>query len=326
MRLKNLKAAANLLKKENNFLIACHADPDGDTIGSALGLLHLLKKMGKSATVFSADEIPTSYQFLPGIRTIKKSIPRHQKFNVIISVDAGDSKRIGAAEKILPLGNFLMNIDHHPDNTGYGDLNLVAPVSCVAELIYRVAEAMGTKIPAAAATCLYVAMMTDTGNFKYENTTAETFDIAKQLVAAGANPAECAINVYEEKPFAALTLHAHCVLHAKQICGGKIIWTSVRQADLKKFKAKDEDLNGVVDALRSVKGVEVAILIREVSKNKIKVNFRAKRSVNVQQMAKTLGGGGHIRSAGTIIDGNIRLVEKRVLATVNSHYTSAHAA
>ncbi|MFA4858593.1 MAG: bifunctional oligoribonuclease/PAP phosphatase NrnA [Candidatus Margulisiibacteriota bacterium] len=324
MHLKNLKAAARLLRKENNFLIACHADPDGDTIGSALGLMHILKKMGKAAAVFSADEIPAVYQFLPGINSIKKNIPQKQRFNVIISVDAGDVKRISAAEKILPLGNFLVDIDHHPDNTFFGDLNLVAPVSCVAELIYRVAEELGIKMPAAAATCLYVAMMTDTGNFKYENTTAETFDIAKHLVAGGANPAECAINVYEEKPFAALTLQAHCILNAQRVCGGKIIWTTVKQADLKKFKAKDDDLNGLVDALRSVKGVEVAVLIREVGPKKIKVNFRAKRYANVQRMAKALGGGGHIRSAGAVIDGSIPAVEKSVLAVVTHQSVSPY--
>ncbi|MBU0686584.1 MAG: bifunctional oligoribonuclease/PAP phosphatase NrnA [Candidatus Margulisbacteria bacterium] len=314
--IKNLKSVAKLLKKENSFLIVCHIDPDGDTIGSALGLKFVLNKLGKNVTVYSRDHIPKIYQFLPGISSIKQDLPQSKTFDVIISVDAGDVKRIGNAPSILPRGKTLVNIDHHPDNTYYGDLNLVEGVSCVAELIYKLAKELKVKLDAKAAICLYVAMMTDTGNFKYENTTAKTFGIAKDLVEAGADPSEAAIHVYEEKPFTAVAIHAFAASHAKLAHGGKVIWSTIKRSTMKKMHATDEDLNGIVDKLRAVEGVEVAILIREHGKNQVKANFRSKRRVNVQKIANKLGGGGHVRSSGAVIKGKIDAVEKKVIKTV----------
>ena len=317
--IKNLSKVAAALKTGDDFLIVCHIDPDGDTIGSALALKYLLQKLGKQVTVFSKDRIPSIYDFLPGVASIKKSLPKQRRFNTLISVDAGAEKRVSDGKHTLCCANKIINIDHHPDNTYFGDLNLVDHVSCAAELVFLLAKHLKIKIDVKMATNLYVAMMTDTGNFKYSNTTANTFGIAKELVEAGASPSESAIYVYEEKPLSAVAIHAHAALNAHTARHGKVIWTLVKHSTMKKISATEEDLNGIVDSLRAVKGVEVAMLIREHGKAKVKVNFRSKRKVNVQKIARSLGGGGHIRSSGAIVSGNIKEAEKKVLKAVFQH-------
>lgn len=317
--IKNLNKVVTALKNGDDFLVVCHIDPDGDTIGSALALKFILQKLGKKVSVFSKDSIPHIYDFLPGVTSIKKSLPKGKSYCTLVSVDAGAEKRVSDSKNTLKRCGTIINIDHHPDNTYFGDINLVDRVSCAAELVYLVAKQLKVKIDANIATNLYVAVMTDTGNFKYANTTADTFAIAKELVEAGASPSDCAIHVYEEKPLSAVAVHAHAALNAHTARHGKVIWTLVKRSTMNKIGATEEDLNGIVDSLRAVKGVEVAMLIREHGKAKVKVNFRSKRKVNVQKIAKALGGGGHIRSSGAVVSGNIKNAEKKVLKAVFKH-------
>ena len=315
-----LKQIIEELKKAHSFVLVSHIDPDGDTIGSVLALGLMLEGMGKKVTLFCQDSVPDIYEFLPHASKFKTEIPSTQKFDLGMVLDAGSIKRVGRGIDVLLQAKQVINIDHHSDNTLYGDLNLVKPVSSVAEIIYEFPKALNIKITPAIAQCLMAALMTDTGGFRYSNTTVTTMEIGAALAHAGASPSLIAREVYESKPLPAMQLLAKALGRAKTAKNGKLIWTVISRATMNKLGARDQDAMGVVDSLRSIKGVEVAVVIREYRVGKIKVNLRSKMSVNVSRIAKKLGGGGHPRSSGVVLEGKLSELVEKIVKTIEDNF------
>lgn len=304
------------LSRAKTAVVAAHVDPDGDTLGSMIALALMLKKLGIKAVMYSVDGVPRSYKFLPHSDEVYDHPPKYES-DLLITVDASDVSRIGAhpikAKKII-------NIDHHPDNTNFGNINCVELLSAVAELIYQLAEYLKIDIDPEIATALYVSIITDTGNFKYANTLPSTFEVAMNLVKRGANPSECATAVYDNKTLVSVKIFARALLNVETLKNGRVVYAAISNELIREMHAHGEDIVGVIDHLRTIDTAEVAVMLREEVKNKIKVNFRSKRAFNVSRIAKALGGGGHIQAAGAVIEGPLEEVKKKVLDLILAEF------
>jgi len=310
---KELEKIKELLKNAKTALIAVHIDPDGDAIGSMLALGMVLEQKGLTVTHYCADSVPKIYRFLPGVERIKRELLLEQRFDLAFVLDSSDISRPGDKIDLRHAAPVIVNIDHHPDNTRFGDVNYVMNASSVAEEIYGIAHYLKAKIDKRIADCLYAALITDTGNFRYENTTAETFLIAADLIKAGVNTHEISTRIYDTKPYSSIKIRARAMKDVKFAADNHVAWVVATEAMMEEVGAKADDLIGLVDIVRSIEAVEVAILFRE-EKGKVKINFRSKDKINVGGIAKRFGGGGHVKAAGAAIEGEISSVVDMVIA------------
>ena len=312
---KSLQEIKQALKGAKTAVIASHIDPDGDSIGSALALAMILEKLGIRTTVYSQDGLPKVYHFLPQADKVTNQLPAGSHYDLAIAVDCSVLNRLGPKIEFSKIAKLTMNIDHHPDNSYYAAINFVKAASSVAELIYNLSVFLEFKLNKDMATCLYVAMMTDTGCFRYENTTAETLSIAADFLKAGVKPHEMTTRIYENKSVASLRIAAYAMSRLEFSKDYRVAWTMITNQMMKDVGGKHEDVIGIVDCIRSVEKVEVAILFKE-DKGKIKINFRAKNKANVSKIAKHFGGGGHNKAAGAIMTGDIAAIKDQVVAEV----------
>lgn len=311
---KVLAAIKKVVKGAKSALVVSHVDPDGDSIGSMLALGMILNELGLSTDFYSEDGVPKVYQFLPGTEKVRTLISsRH--YDLLFAVDASDIKRLG--DKLLPkeISKVVINIDHHPDNTHYGDINYVEKSSSTAELVYKLAKYLKVKINRKIAENLYVALITDTGNYRYENTSVATFAMAGDLLKAGVDTHEITTRIYDTKSIASIRIQAAVLSNLETSPDRKVVWATVTREMMERIGAKGEDLVGLVDQIRSIEGVAVAIVFREEDE-KVKVNFRSKGKINVSEIAKRFGGGGHIRAAGAILHEDIESAKKKVVTEV----------
>jgi len=309
---KILEEIRKAVKKAKTAVIASHVDPDGDAIGSMLALGMALDKLGLSSTIYSADGIPKIYKFLPWAERVKTEIHPQHRYDLAFVVDSSDLSRIGDKFDLRPMVPTIINIDHHPDNAQFGDINYVMKTSSVAEEVFDICRYLKVELDKKIADCLYTAMITDTGNFRYENTTVKTFLIAAELLKAGVNTHELTTKIYDTRTVSSMKISARALSELKFSKDKKIAWTAVTEEMMAEAGAKGEDLIGIVDRIRSVEGVEVAIFFRE-EKGKVKINFRSKQRANVSEIARRFGGGGHTKAAGAVIEGPLAKVQEQVL-------------
>jgi phosphoesterase RecJ-like protein len=303
----------NAIKKAKSVIILTHTDPDGDAIGSMISVYLVLKGMGKKAAMYCRDTVPEIYKFLPGSGRVKCSLKG--RYDLAIAVDCGDEKRVDGGIRLRDLADMIINIDHHPDNSKFGDINLIEKISSVSEILFKLFGKMKVKVSKDIATCLYVGLMTDTGNFRYDYTTADSLDVASSLAKAGAKISRIAMAVYETKTLSSVRILGAALYRLETSQSGHVAWTLLPKQLMDSLGAKSEDLTGLVDQIRSIKGVEVAVLFRE-EEDSIKVNFRSKFTANVSEIAKKLGGGGHIRASGAILKCSLEDAKEKVLAEV----------
>ncbi len=294
----SLEAIAALLKENDDFLIISHVSPDGDTLGSALALAHMLESLGKQAQVVCADKVPHIYGFLPGALDIL--LPEQARAaRVAIAVDCADAQRLDTALPLFEAAETSCNIDHHMTNTQYADFNYIqGKAAATGELIFALLCALGVEPDAHAASCLYAALISDTGNFAYANTTPETLRIAARLMECGAEHTRINRLIFRTTP-----------LHKKKLLGavltklalyedGKIGAACLSKEEVAACGATEEDAEGIIDHIRDVEGVELALFIRESQAGVYKVSLRSKFQADVGDIAKLMGGGGHKRAAG----------------------------
>ncbi len=315
---KVLEEIRKAVKKAKTALIATHIDPDGDAIGSQVALGMLLEKMGLSVSLYCADEVPRVYRFLAGTERVKREVFPQEHFDLVFVVDCSALNRVGDKLDLRQLSEHMINIDHHPDNALFGDINFVMKTSSVSEEIYEIFKYFEVKIDEPMAECLYTAMITDNGNFRYENTTPKTFTIAAELLKAGVDTHELTTRIYDNRSLSAVKLNARAMLDLRTSPDRRIAWSAITEKMMLDTGAKGEDLLGMVDRIRSIEGVEVAILFRE-DKGRIKINFRSKERVNVSEIARRFGGGGHAKAAGAIVDGPLDKAQEKVVAEVQKH-------
>jgi phosphoesterase RecJ-like protein len=298
------------IQQRRRFLVTSHARPDGDAIGSTLALAQILRKMGKSAAVILGDPVPLLYHPLPGSETIVHSSQVNGDYDAVIILECDSVQRT----RLHGLENqFLINIDHHASSRPFANINWIDPSAvATAELIFRLAQAAQVKITPEIATCLYTAVLTDTGAFCYAPTNACTFELAKFLVEHGAEPGKIAQSVYFSSPMSKMCLLGAALSRLER--DGAITWMSVTRHDMERFGALDEDCEGLVNYALGISGVEVAIFFREMAHERIRVSIRSKGAVNVAEIAQKFGGGGHECAGGFSTEGPVEEAARRVLA------------
>jgi phosphoesterase RecJ-like protein len=304
------------ITQRGRFLVTSHARPDGDAIGSTLALAQILRKMGKFAEVVLGDSVPVIYKPLPFAETIVHSsrVVGDYDAAIILECDSVQRTRLQGLEN-----HFMINIDHHVSSKPFADVNWIdSAAAATAELIFRLAQAAQVKLTPDIATCLYTAVLTDTGSFCYAPTNACTFELAKTLVEHGADPGRIAQNVYFSSPISKMRLLGAALTNLQR--DGAITWMSVTRHDIERFGALDEDCEGLVNYALGISGVEVAIFFREVADERIRVSIRSKGAVNVAEIAQKFGGGGHECAGGFSTEGPVHEAAERVLRELRRHW------
>jgi phosphoesterase RecJ-like protein len=304
----------NLISKRQRFLITSHARPDGDAIGSALGLMHLLEGLGKHVDVAFADHIPVIYNMLPGADRIIRILPATAP-DVAIVLECDCVERTGfAAEAFAGMGAAsTINIDHHLSGRPFADFNWIDPKCCaVGAMVYDLAVASGAHITPEMATCLYTAVLTDTGSFTYVSTVASTFALAEHLVECGANANRIAQSIYFSNPASKIHLLGAALrnLHVD----ASLAWTWITQDDMVRASASVEDSEGIVNYLIGIAGVEAAAFLRELpGGDEFRLSLRSKSNVDVARVAEGFGGGGHRNASGCTLHGPLSSATDRIL-------------
>lgn len=281
----------NKIEASESIVLISHIDPDGDALGSSLSLYTVLKKRGKKVCVVNVSSLAHYLDFLPNFNKVKQALPK--SFDLMISFDCGSFDRLGIDKK----EGFLINIDHHISNTLYGDIDLIESAASTSQVVYNLLEANNIEIDKEAAECIYTALVTDTGNFQYESVTARVFEIAKNLVECGVEPSYISQMLFERDPLSRLRFTAKALDSVELKLEGKLGFVTVTRQLLNETGAKKEDTDGIVNTVRKLATVEVAVMLRE-EETGIKVSFRSKTYVNVSDIAQKHGGGGHIRASG----------------------------
>jgi phosphoesterase RecJ-like protein len=286
------------IRSRRRFVVSSHARPDGDGIGSALACGQILRIMGKDAVVVMHDGVPRIYQNLPFADLVVQAdaVPPSDAV-ILLECDSTRRTLLEGLEKC-----FLINIDHHVSGRNFADVNWIdSSVMATAELVYRLARVACVPVDRDIATCLYTALMTDTGSFMFEGTNEHTFTVARELVLAGADPAHCARQIYFGHSTAKMRLLGAALsnLHRE----GPLAWISVTQEQMQRFDAREEDCEGIVNYALSISDVQVAIFFRELPDKRFRVSLRSKGEVNVSRVAEHFGGGGHKCASGCSING-----------------------
>lgn len=312
----SLAAMAAALLRHDSLVITCHVDPDPDCLGSMLALEWGLTRLGKQVAMVSSDPVREESRFLPGADRVRQAPA--PPADALIIVDC-DSSRIGAVRKQLSQYEYVYNIDHHVTNTGEGALHYVDPqAAATGEIIFRLlTDHWRLPLDATAATNLYAALMADTGSFRYSNTTAATLHIAAQLVAAGAKPDEIAGSFYDDTSWNALMLLKLSLDTLAKSADGRVAWMVVTRDMLAQAGAVDDDSSGFVQYPRSIRGVEAALLLRELADGQTRVSLRSRGRVDVSAVAAAFGGGGHPGASGCTINAPISEALDRLLAELS---------
>ncbi|UCD57021.1 MAG: bifunctional oligoribonuclease/PAP phosphatase NrnA, partial [Candidatus Hydrogenedentota bacterium] len=280
------------IEQHHSFLLLSHVDPDGDAIGSLIALLLLLERKGKRAVAYEQDGVPEIYRFLRCSDRIVSAIPPSEHFDVAMFLECPDVQRAGSeSAPFIAKIPLWVNIDHHMENSRFGHLNIIeSELSAVGEVIFDLFRAMGEPIDMTVAEALYTAIMTDTGSYKYTNTTPRAHEISAQLIKAGVNPYDMYQEIYENVSASAAMIAARA--HSTLEVDDGVSCITITRAMLEQTGATAEDTHDIVNFGRGIKDVEVALLFRETD-NGIKVSLRSRNYVNVSKIAVRFGGGGH---------------------------------
>jgi phosphoesterase RecJ-like protein len=321
MQYTKIGKIAKLIKKYDNFVLTSHTNLDGDALGSELALYFILKQMGKEVKIVNQDQVPYIYEFMPGVEEIICSAKLDKNFileiesdTVLVVLDSSNLERIGNIPVDLDKFNLIVNIDHHPSNTKFGHINYIdVSSSSVGEIIFQLGKELNCDITEQIAIPLFTAIVTDTGSFRYANTRAETFNAAFFLVKSGANPHLITNHIYNNNEISALRLLGEALVNIQLGSDSKIAWTVVTREMIERNFAKEEETEGIVDKLLSIKRVKVSILFRETEEGKVKASFRSKDDFNVDQFSRLFGGGGHPNAAGCQLEGDTNDIVKTVI-------------
>ena len=311
---EKIAALLEVIAERQSFMVTSHARPDGDAIGSSLGMMHLLEGLGKQVSIAFADPIPVIYRTLPGVERITRTLPAVAP-DAVVFLECDGIERTGFTPvAFAAMGpTFTINVDHHQSGLEFADFNWIDPKCCaVGGLVYDLALASGVPITAAMATCLYTAVLTDTGSFTYPGTVASSFALAKDLVEHGANANRIAQAVYFSNPVGKIQLLGAALrnLHVE----GKLAWAWITLDDMAAAHATVEDSEGIVNYLIGIAGVEAAVFLRELAGgSEYRLSLRSKQSVDVAKVAEAFGGGGHRNASGCNLPGPLESARERIL-------------
>lgn len=312
-----IDAILSTIRGGHRFLVASHGNPDGDALASTLALANALLEMGKEVVAYNKDGMSAELAFLPGATMVVDTLAEGEEFDAGFILDSGELRRAGSHLK--QYCKTLVNIDHHPHSEQFGGIHFVDETACATgALIYRILEAAGHPVSLAVATCIYTAILTDTGSFRYSNADPEAFNIAAKLVGLGVSPWEVSANIYENRPEQQLRLLTAALDTLTLSDCGRLGALSVTERMFAETGTGPEHTDGLINYPRSIRGVEVALLFRQTTGDCFKVGFRSKGKVNVGELARQLGGGGHHNAAGATINGELAEVQETVFTHLQS--------
>lgn len=303
-RADHVGAVADVIRASDRFVVVTHENPDGDALGSMLATALALRALGKDVAMYLSGSAPTpvEYRFL-NLADVRRELPDDLEDRVLLAVDCANERRIGETETGVERAKIVVNVDHHHDNSQFGDVNLiVADASSTAEIVRDILGDLGVAITPEIAAALYVGLVTDTGRFQYTNTTPKALRLAAELVEAGADVHGIFVHVYETVQFAKLKLLARALERAQVFEGGRLVVSYLLKDDFGDVGAEEPYSEGIIDSLRAVEGSEIVALIREpprVDGPARRVSLRSSHDeVDVSAIARKEGGGGHRQAAG----------------------------
>jgi bifunctional oligoribonuclease and PAP phosphatase NrnA len=314
------------LREASRLLLTSHTSPDGDAIGTELGLARLLEDMGKGVTIWNRDPAPAPLSGLSGAdrihvgETPPAGFP--ERFDTVVFLECPSIDRCGLEDSLSGLPS--INLDHHLGNQLYGDLNWVDTTApAVGEMVFRLAETMHLRIDETAADLLHLALVSDTGSFRYSNATPEAFESAARMVRAGASPERVARTLYDQRPLASLKLLAEVTSALELSAQGAVATVVLTRAMFERAGAGKGDSEGLVDTLRSLAGVEAVALLREIGERELKVSLRSRGRIDVESIARRRGGGGHRNAAGCTMSGEAEALRAELAVELEAALAAA---
>ncbi len=305
---------AQELKNNERFLLATHVNPDGDAIGSLGALALVLEGMGKQVVAYCQDEVPEFLRFLPYADRIVREISGLDRFEVAVVLDCGAFDRIGSAVEVLQLVGKIIHIDHHSSSGDFGQLNLVRPeCSSTAEILYEIFQAIPVSLTPEVAENIYTAILTDTGSFRFANTTARTLAIAAEMVSLGVAPEKVAGEIYDSMSPERIELLARSLNTLTLRSNGRVAAMHVSRRMLEETGTSFIDTDGFVNYPRAISSAEIAIFFREMDADEVNVSLRSRAGLDVAEFARVHGGGGHHNAAAFRLGGSLSEVVEKVL-------------
>lgn len=306
------------LKKANHVLITSHINPDGDNISSCVALAMGLEQLGKTATLALNSPVPHIYKFMP---LTDRYVPfanlerDRQRFDCAVVLDVGNLKRVGDTTDMRMFTDLILNLDHHVRTEMCGDVSFVdSSFSSTAEIVFSLLTDLGVAVSSEMANVLYIGILTDTGSFQFQNTTAATLMAASELVGLGASPEAMAKRAYFTNRAAKIVLTGKVLSTLSFDETGKIAWITATRDVIDSCGANSDDLENVINNVTSIENIEVAVLFRDLNDGKIKLSLRSRNSADVQKFALKYGGGGHKKAAGMTVDGELSFVVRKVIS------------
>ena len=323
-------AIAALIEGSDSVALCAHTSPDGDALGSCLGLCGVIEARwpGKRVTSLLADfaPVPRIYRFLPGCERLVSARDYTEDPDLFVSVDLSVAHRLSDGEAVMRRSRHTAIMDHHPCDDPYAEVNLIRPdAAAVGVIVAEFALHLGVDITPEIAQCLYCAVATDTGRFQYQNADAEAVSVASLLVDAGASPCEVSLNVYQNFSLSYLHLESAVMGRIATFAGGRIAYSYATASDLERTGASLDECDGLIDVVRSVAGSEVALFLKEVPGGRVRGNLRSKADHDVAAIARGLGGGGHRAAAGFTLDGDLDEALSSVLPQLRALFENGTA-
>jgi bifunctional oligoribonuclease and PAP phosphatase NrnA len=306
-----LSQVVELIETKRKFAITSHIRPDGDSLGSSLGLCWLLRALDKEVEVIMRDPVPHAYQQLPGAKEVRVTPAVDDNYHAVFVIECSDITRPGLIDLEK---QFVVNIDHHSTTALFGKINWIdSTASAVGEMIYNLCKATGVRVTKQIAECVYTALITDTGSFHYSNTTERTFKVASELMKTGLKPAKTAEAVFASYPWSRIQLMGAVLSTARRDSTGRVAFLRHSLEMQHSAEASDEDADGFVNYPLTVEEVEAVAMLKECEPGVYRTSLRSKGDVNVAKVAEKFGGGGHRNAAGCTLRGTWEEAEEKII-------------
>src|SRR5918912_1326601 len=306
-----LNQVVEVIEAKRRFAITSHIRPDGDSLGSSLGLYWLLRSLDQEVEVIMRDAAPHAYEKLPGAGEVRVTPSVDRPYDAVFVIECSDITRPGLVDLEKQM---VVNIDHHSTTALFGQINWIdSTASAVGEMIYNLCKATGVRVTREIAECVYTALITDTGSFHYSNTSDRTFKVASELVRAGVKPAKISQAVFSNYPWSKIELLSQVLATARRDESGRVAWMRQTLEMQERAGAADEDGDGFVNYPLTVGEVEAVALLKECAPGGYRTNLRSKGDVNVAKVAEKFGGGGHRNAAGCTLRGDLEEAEQTIV-------------
>ncbi|GGH59751.1 DHH family phosphoesterase [Paenibacillus silvae] len=315
-----LQAGKQFLLEHDDYLVVSHVQPDGDAVSSTVTVGWLLSCLGKTFTMINEGEIPQRMRFLWQADAIVNMTeqPPERKYKAIICVDCADFARVGLSRQYFEEDAIILNIDHHPTNNGYGAVNIIkSDAAATAEILFDFLQLFNITWNKDIATAVYTGLLTDTGGFRYANTSPNVMAVASRLLEHGVDGPHLAQMLLEEVTLPQVRILNKALSSLQMTEDGRVAWVVITPDDMQACGAVNEDLEGIVNFARNIRGVEVGIFFKVINDNAVKASMRSAGKVDVAALAQTFGGGGHVLAAGCRLEGKLEEVVEKVLKQVN---------